>query len=946
MISLCGAPTDLIDSNGCTALHYAVTLGHADATSRLLDFEADSNRQDRKGRTPAHCGCAKGQFETVKLLRERNANLWLRNAKGDLPLHEAATSGRRELVEWLLEQRPKQVNTTSNDGRSLLHIAASHDYTDLCKLLLDYKADVNAVYRNNKGVVTTPLDCALQRGHRSTAKFLQSHGGLPSSKLRLAARRSNPFNNTPVEIIKPLKYAEKEEIHDPTSSKKYVVYLKRSDSEGGEETNCSCTEQTYKREQRYAHTCRRHQRHKRHPLRRRTSSCGDPLEYQDDCGNICRSKSNIEIRRRKSRERYSSSSEWEDDDEAEDSCENCCYHKRKKQRVVQRRRSTPSKKSRHTHEPEDNDKTSNAETEKGNDVSKQSVEEDSNTGQQKVQEKEQNKANVPETLTETPRSRRDSNAKPPDAMPTTPQTAKEGTFIKTPPETPQTGNGSAQTEDLSRSPSAAELTDGEDHNLPVMESVLAEVQVHRAAEESEPRDETGNENESQEKEPEASKVEIIKEKTEDLTTSNSLIETKDEIRKESKTSEEISSEEKQEPENIENPQKSKEEEGDTMDIKDSIETVIEVNPKDTPEKIKQSEESKPEAQETESNEQSLEKETIPNTSTSENEFKSAQELQRSEKNVEAKATEDTSKETMSPEPKPATTATSAADSKQNEDEKKQEQQEPKRFEEKEEPSKTDKETSITYEGEQTPGTIEKSDSDPPAQNERQQESRRSFTLLPSDSAEDEIEIEVEEPTRKTSFQVLKSDESVLEVEESPSPRDEHEMSDNAVFKVLTEPHIMSPFEGESMKSDDIIGHTALEPTEEEMDEEKRFRMEQATGSPYDYGSGRKRRLKKRVKSGVKTRGTGSTWKRSEADGSDMQQNTRDQDSGFEPSPRTMKSKIPTPRNVYTAHIPRRPLYTTLDGRSCSSRLENRKLGDKGACDMSAVTRSIQRNIRR
>lgn len=53
------------DSNGCTALHYAVTLGHADATYMLLDLGADPNRQDRKGRTPAHCGCAKGQFETV-----------------------------------------------------------------------------------------------------------------------------------------------------------------------------------------------------------------------------------------------------------------------------------------------------------------------------------------------------------------------------------------------------------------------------------------------------------------------------------------------------------------------------------------------------------------------------------------------------------------------------------------------------------------------------------------------------------------------------------------------------------------------------------------------------------------------------------------------------------------------------------------------------------------
>lgn len=134
LINLCGAPTDLIDSNGCTALHYAVTLGHADASSLLLNLEADPNRQDRKGRTPAHCGCAKGQFETVRILGLKGANLWLRNAKGDLPVHEAAASGRKELVLWLLEQRPNQINVASNDGRTLLHIAASNENIDMCKV--------------------------------------------------------------------------------------------------------------------------------------------------------------------------------------------------------------------------------------------------------------------------------------------------------------------------------------------------------------------------------------------------------------------------------------------------------------------------------------------------------------------------------------------------------------------------------------------------------------------------------------------------------------------------------------------------------------------------------------------------------------------------------------------------------------------------------------------
>jgi len=51
LISLCGAHVDVIDSNGCTALFYAVTLGHADATRLLLRRGAEPNRQDRKGRT-------------------------------------------------------------------------------------------------------------------------------------------------------------------------------------------------------------------------------------------------------------------------------------------------------------------------------------------------------------------------------------------------------------------------------------------------------------------------------------------------------------------------------------------------------------------------------------------------------------------------------------------------------------------------------------------------------------------------------------------------------------------------------------------------------------------------------------------------------------------------------------------------------------------------------
>lgn len=184
LLTLCGAQVDVIDINGCTALHYAVTLGHADATALLLAHGANPNRQDRKGRSPAHCGCAKGQSETVRMLAGIGAaNMWLRNARGDLPLHEAAASGRRSLVRWLLEARPSYVNARNNDGRCPLHLAAINDNADMCKVLLDSGAHINPLLRTSKNIVMTPLDCALQRGYRTTAKYLQVHGGLSAKKI-------------------------------------------------------------------------------------------------------------------------------------------------------------------------------------------------------------------------------------------------------------------------------------------------------------------------------------------------------------------------------------------------------------------------------------------------------------------------------------------------------------------------------------------------------------------------------------------------------------------------------------------------------------------------------------------------------------------------------------------------------------------------------------------
>lgn len=73
-------------------------------------------------------------LQNIYFAANHKANLWIRNIKGDLPLHDAVASGRRELVLYLLQLKDGFINSSGHDGKTLLHIAASHDHADICKV--------------------------------------------------------------------------------------------------------------------------------------------------------------------------------------------------------------------------------------------------------------------------------------------------------------------------------------------------------------------------------------------------------------------------------------------------------------------------------------------------------------------------------------------------------------------------------------------------------------------------------------------------------------------------------------------------------------------------------------------------------------------------------------------------------------------------------------------
>lgn len=251
----------------------------------------------------------------MKILNTRGANLWLRNARGDLPVHEAAASGRIELVEWLLKQKPNHINSSSNDGRTILHIAAGNDNVNMCKNLIELGADVNAVYRNAKNVVKTPLDCALQKGFRTTAKFIQSHEGLPANKLRLSGSRKTTHSILPeLDEVKPLKFTEIEVSYEAKGRRKSKESESDSEAEGRH----------------------RRKKHRRCSHKRRTSSCSETFicHRVDEPCEIGRSKSSSELHRHR-KSKHSSSSEC-DSSQSESSGEECCYHIKRKHRCYKK----------------------------------------------------------------------------------------------------------------------------------------------------------------------------------------------------------------------------------------------------------------------------------------------------------------------------------------------------------------------------------------------------------------------------------------------------------------------------------------------------------------------------------------------------------------------------------------------------------------------------------
>jgi ankyrin repeat protein len=172
-------------SQGATALHVLASVREFDAADEkvhariknLIQRNAGSIEvKDIEGWTPLMYACQEGNFNTVKILIECGANIHHCDLRGYSVLSTAAhgLAPRRRIdhdscVQLLLEKGASS-SIYANDGMSVLHAAAQHNFVDcLVQFLQQPDIDLNPVYSENG---FTPLHAAVSKSAHECIRIL------------------------------------------------------------------------------------------------------------------------------------------------------------------------------------------------------------------------------------------------------------------------------------------------------------------------------------------------------------------------------------------------------------------------------------------------------------------------------------------------------------------------------------------------------------------------------------------------------------------------------------------------------------------------------------------------------------------------------------------------------------------------------------------------------
>ena len=169
------AKIDAVDEDGNQPLHLACRQGHIETCTLLLSNGADVNAVNRSNQTPLLAAASSNRdcSELCSILLEHKAKIDAMDEDGNQSLHLACKQGHTRTC-WLLVSNGADVNAVNRSNQTALHAAASsnRDYSELCSILLEHKAKIDAVDEDGK----QPLHLACKQRHAATGNLLLSHG--------------------------------------------------------------------------------------------------------------------------------------------------------------------------------------------------------------------------------------------------------------------------------------------------------------------------------------------------------------------------------------------------------------------------------------------------------------------------------------------------------------------------------------------------------------------------------------------------------------------------------------------------------------------------------------------------------------------------------------------------------------------------------------------------
>ncbi|CAE8736436.1 unnamed protein product, partial [Polarella glacialis] len=125
-----------------------------------------------------------GDQARVQELLSENADPNMSDEQGRLPLHAATFAGATAVLSSLLDARADANLREQGDGNRSLQIAAWQGHLEATELLLDNRADVEAV--DERG--WSPLCSAASQGHASVVRLLVQKGADPRRDVAVAGQ--------------------------------------------------------------------------------------------------------------------------------------------------------------------------------------------------------------------------------------------------------------------------------------------------------------------------------------------------------------------------------------------------------------------------------------------------------------------------------------------------------------------------------------------------------------------------------------------------------------------------------------------------------------------------------------------------------------------------------------------------------------------------------------